>query len=501
MPDRSTYIAAAVSIAAVTGALVYFHSRSELLQYGDAEAHLSIARRLTDSRTPGYEQIGTVWLPLPHWIMALPAQWDRAWQSGLAGAIPAAICHVAAALFLFAAARRIFDSSPAAWAALGLFLLNPNSLYLGVIPMTEPFFAAAFGALLWSTAAGRPVIAGIAACAATLIRYEGWFLLPFFSLAFLVRNGIRPAALFAAIAATGPVYWLAHNRWLDLDPLLFYRGPYSAKAIQGRDPYPGLHDWPQAWLYFRTAAVLIAGRPLAWLGACGALVCIARRQSIVALSALPALFYVISLHSAGTPIYVPTLWPNTYYNARYGFAAMPLLVLGAAALAAILPRRLQTFAAAAVLLGCMAAWIGSAPEQWIALKEPQVNSAPRREYTLHAAAFLRDHYRSGGILTGFGDLAGIFRESGIPLREAIHEGNGIDWLAQTLRPERFLRAEWVLARAGDPVDRAIVSLRDSAHNGPRYRLVKSIQAPRAPEIRIYRREGSAMRPPESPYNR
>ena len=56
------------------------------LYYGDAEAHLNTARRIVDSRTPGYDQLGTPWLPLPHLLM-LPfigtAAW---WTSGLAGA-------------------------------------------------------------------------------------------------------------------------------------------------------------------------------------------------------------------------------------------------------------------------------------------------------------------------------------------------------------------------------------------------------------------------------
>ena len=34
----------------------------------------------------------------------------------------------------------------------------------------------------------------------------------------------------------------------------------------------------------------------------------------------------------GTPIYVPQLWPNSYYNTRYGMAALPLLAFGGAAM-------------------------------------------------------------------------------------------------------------------------------------------------------------------------
>ena len=40
-----------------------------LLNYGDAVAHLHIARRVFDSHRPGLSQLGSVWLPLPHLLM------------------------------------------------------------------------------------------------------------------------------------------------------------------------------------------------------------------------------------------------------------------------------------------------------------------------------------------------------------------------------------------------------------------------------------------------
>ena len=40
-------------------AVAFFAWRGWLLYYGDAEAHLNIARRIVDSRTPGYDQVGT----------------------------------------------------------------------------------------------------------------------------------------------------------------------------------------------------------------------------------------------------------------------------------------------------------------------------------------------------------------------------------------------------------------------------------------------------------
>src|SRR6185503_13625052 len=100
------------------------------LYYGDAEAHLNIARRIFDSRTPGPEQIGTVWLPLPHMLMAPFAMNDGWWRSGVAGAIPSVVSFVVAAAFLFLAARIAYSSQLAAVVVVALFGLNPNVLYL-----------------------------------------------------------------------------------------------------------------------------------------------------------------------------------------------------------------------------------------------------------------------------------------------------------------------------------------------------------------------------------
>ena len=56
-----------------------------------------------------------------------------------------------AAAFLFASLHRIFSNALAAGTATAVFLLNPNTLYLGSVPMTEPVFFAALFALLYFT--------------------------------------------------------------------------------------------------------------------------------------------------------------------------------------------------------------------------------------------------------------------------------------------------------------------------------------------------------------
>src|SRR5438445_4288824 len=112
--SRSTAFAvfgALVLLSAV--ALFVTSANGWTLYYGDAEAHLNIARRIVDSRTPGYDQVGTSWLPLLHWLLIPGVRIDELWFNGLAGAIPSAPAFVVGGTFLYAAARRIFDAAAA----------------------------------------------------------------------------------------------------------------------------------------------------------------------------------------------------------------------------------------------------------------------------------------------------------------------------------------------------------------------------------------------------
>jgi hypothetical protein len=191
------------------------------------------------------------------------------------------------------------------------------------------------------------------------------------------------------------------------------------------------------------------------------------------------------MHSGATPIYVPGLWFNSYYNTRYGLAALPLLAMLGASLVLVAREKLRALAAAAIVLVGISPWlIRPGPDHWICWKESQVNSEARRAWTKEAADLLAAEYKPGGILTSFGDLAGIFREARIPLRQVLHEGNQLDWLAATRRPDLFLHARWAVTMSGDTADAAV--LRATAGTGPRYHLVRSIMTGSGPAVEIYR---------------
>jgi hypothetical protein len=126
-------------MAASFAAIIWSWNHSAMLNYGDAVAHLHIARRVIDSRTPRFSQLGSVWLPLPH-ILLIPFVQNYAWwANGLAGVLPSASAYIASCAGIYRLARHWLNPAPSAL-ALVFFALNPNLLYLQTTAMTEPLF-------------------------------------------------------------------------------------------------------------------------------------------------------------------------------------------------------------------------------------------------------------------------------------------------------------------------------------------------------------------------
>jgi len=475
-----------VLIAAAAG-WVYRHGY--VLDWGDAQAHLNASRSLIDSRTPGYEQLGTVWLPVLH-VICLPLVGnDSFWSGGLAGTIPVSICFVVAGLCLYFAAREAYGNSVSAAIVLACFALNPNVLYLAAIPMTEIVFLAGLFAILLCLLRFRATqerrylfIAVAASWWMSLTRYDGWFLIPFVTLSFAFFAKERRWWIligFGLAAGLAPLYWIVHCWWETSNPLDFYNGPYSAAAIQGDHDYPGYHHWTTALRYYFEAARLCSGWWLMILGGIGIGCAIGKRTIFpIAFLSLTPFFYVWSVHSSKLPIHVPSLWPNSYYNNRYGIAVLVLAAFACGAIALVLPARARWLGLVAPLFWT---WHAS-PENWIIWKESQVNSISRRAWRDAAADFLRANYRPGeGILTGTGDLAGIYCQAGLPFRETLNIGNGVDWLAATSRPDLIHRERWALVQGDDFVWRAL------QRSGSPYRLVWKIEVKDAPALEIYKR--------------
>ncbi len=151
-PSRVAGIAVLVSLFS----FLYYFQRSDLLLYGDAVAHINIARRVFDSQTPGLLQLGTVWLPLPH-LLLLPFIWSNSmWQSGAGASIPSMIAYVLGVMGIFRLTRGMLEAGPfskpdakpapvvGAWAAAFAYGANPNLIYMQATALTESLYLALF---------------------------------------------------------------------------------------------------------------------------------------------------------------------------------------------------------------------------------------------------------------------------------------------------------------------------------------------------------------------
>ena len=85
-----------VSALVLGSTVAWWYARAGLtLSHYDAKAHLVVARRIADSLTPGWVQIGAVWLPLPHLVSLLPVQWDYFYRTGAFGVGLSVVCFAA----------------------------------------------------------------------------------------------------------------------------------------------------------------------------------------------------------------------------------------------------------------------------------------------------------------------------------------------------------------------------------------------------------------------
>ncbi len=481
-------------------ALLYCTRHGMLLLYGDAVAHLHIARRLGDSLYPGFRQLGSVWLPLPHLLTYPFAQSMRLWQTGLAGAPPSMLAYILGAAGMYRLARLGLPASFALLAAV-FFALNPGLLYLQTTAMTEPIFLAE---MVWAavfvtehglashlppTAARERVLsrtllfAALVLAAAVFTRYDGWV---FTALAwcFLAWNTFRSGAfrersggafvLCTAILLAAPLIWLAYNARQFGDPLDFMRGPYSARAIDaktsahGPGHYPGWHRMNIALLYYAKAAELNATVRwmtdvlLALAGTGAALALRARRGMLAALALfwMPMPFYAYSIAYGSVPLFIPIWYPHGWYNTRYGIEMLPAFALSLAWLVFAAADRLRPRFRRALpyaALGAATLFVANdavlAHERPLVLGEARVNSRTRIPFETSLAHALEDLPPAGLILMYTSDHVGAVQQAGIPLRRTVNDSDWLLWQHALQDPARSAR--FVVALDGDAVARAV----------------------------------------------
>ncbi len=515
-------------------ALLMYYGRRELLLYGDAVAHINIARRIVDNRNwaTSFWQLGTVWLPLQH-VAMLPFVWNKAlWQSGIAGAIPSMAAYILGTLGVF---RLVSGRAPkvAAYFAAAIYALNPNLLYMQATAMNEPILMAFF---VWALAyldewlrgifppspdSGSPAArmrpekaleaCGIVIAGGILTRYDGWFLAAglgvVLTVAFVLwwRRSSKPnlrkrmTKSFAEVLllnALVPTFWLVYNHSLSGRALDFANGPYSAKAIalrttaQGAPPYPGQHHLLVASLYFLKAATLNVGAT-SWglllfvLAIAGTVIAMRRWRSygVFLLLWLPLPFYALSIAYGSVPIFLPAWYPHSYYNVRYGLELLPVF--------AVFPPLLAIFASERVngetpklalwaMLGivCAGSYVSCYLDAPITLQEARVNSRTRISMETALSNFLIRVPHSETLLMYQGEHVGALQQADIPLKRVVSEVAHPDWELALLDPAHS--AGVIVACNGDPVWASVKEHRNDLEQ------LMAIDVPGQPRCAIYK---------------
>jgi len=501
--SRETALVALLASVISLTYFFYYLRHGDLLLYGDAVAHINIARRVFDSRTPGLLQLGTVWLPLPHLAMIPFLISDWLWRTGVGGAIPSVIAYVFGSVGIFRLARSALGTESdqfmrlAPWSAAFVYAANPNLIYLQSTAMTEPIYLALF---IWSliyfndflhaanaakTHDGSLLKCGLCLTAACLTRYDGWFLAAAFCLViiFAIPKHWVPRSLlgkFVLLASAAPVFWLAYNAAIYRNPLEFANGPYSAKAIEkkiavpGSPAHPGSGNMAVAASYFLKSAELNVaegngGRLWLLLALFGtAIACTRVRNSIPELLLwTPLPFYTLSIAHGGVPIFLPVWWPFSHYNVRYGLELLPAFaILAPLAVLSVIKhvqsRNLQIITTVAFFAFVLLSY-GSIWRDPICFQEARANSRTRIALERELAAYLKALPQDSTLLMYLGDHVGALQGAGIPLRRVINEGNhrvwkqpadpeGL-WERALANPNRY--ADFVITFEGDPVSKQV----------------------------------------------
>jgi hypothetical protein len=455
--DRFSKQLAALALLAGTAAAAFYYRQGLTLSHYDAKAHLVVARRVLDSLTPEYSQIGAVWLPLPHLLNLLPVQIDVLYRTGLSGV---AISILSFGLASYAIARvvlRVTGSRAAAALGVAMFALDPNVLYLQSTPMTEPLL---FGLMLmsidlaydWVEAGGRDraevrnganparTKAGWALALACLTRYEAWLvtaaLLALAAIA-LWRRGLAPAAALweTAQVATYPALAIAcffFHSWFTTGAWFVTEGFFVPDNVAAGSVW-------KAYMAVVYGMREIVGRPLVYVAVAGVLITAVRGLSRPDRAASLVALALVAL--VALPTYA--FFNGHPFRMRYMVAPSIAAMVFAALTVGTLKGRVRQAAALA-----MAVWIAATASP-LNPHAPMVQEAQwdvpfsigRRAVT----ECLMREYRGEPILASMGSLAHYMQElshAGIDIRDFVHEGNLPQWQEAIESPKG--RVGWIL---------------------------------------------------------
>jgi hypothetical protein len=459
---RRSPLGATAGAAALFGTLVALrYARLDLtLSHYDARGHLVVARRIFDSITPGWQQVGAVWLPLPHLLNALPVQVDLFYRTG-ASAVAMSIASFAIATAAIAwIVAALTGSWLAATAGALVFALNPNVLYLQATPMTEPLLVALTVTSIALLLAYCERIVGAAVVRTPTVALVGWT----FALACLTRYEAWPVTIGSLIAAV----WVLWRRGVSVRS--------SGRAIGAVAVYPlaaiiGFSVFSRivigSWFAsgFFVPENPAQGHPLeainqiVWglheLSGSGVLLAAIAGLLVLAGSSLLASAHAVRLLPLALLGTAAVPWSAFVDGHPYRIRYMVPLIAAQAICAGVAAGswRKGRVVLVALLLAAVA-WdlrpLSLAAPMVVEAQWDRPNFAARAVVT----SCLAKDYRGESIMASMGSLGHYMQDlskAGFSLRDFLHEGNGDIWLNALNSPRPYVG--WILieekAEGGD----------------------------------------------------
>ncbi|MBI2034363.1 MAG: hypothetical protein HYT11_01385 [Candidatus Levybacteria bacterium] len=349
-----------------------------------------------------------------------------------------------------------------------VFVLNLNVLYLQSTAMTELLLLATMTAgmyelILWQKSDSFvPLIkAAFWMMLATLIRYEGWFLL-LYSCALIIavtvkRKGYKTAEgmslLFVTLAGFGVFLWFLWNQLIFKDALYFIFGPYSASAQQAQLSQAGVLATKGNILLsiqiYSYALLYNTGVFTAILGAAGAIALwfdkrISLRVRLMStVLVTPFLYNVLALYLGQSVLFIQGISGNTWFNVRYGVMMMPSI----AVFVGYLVYRLRSFRYVIAGLFFFVTFFSFVNQDAVTIDDARVGSSQKN--VTEVSSWLANHAKDeqGFILISAASHDAIIFSSGLPMKRFIHEGTGRYWEEATVYPT--LWARWIIMRTND----------------------------------------------------
>ncbi len=459
-----TLITAGLIVVSILSFINYYQNGLGLA-YNDARSHLDIGRRVVEGLKPGLAQLGSVWLPLPHLLMALTIWNDFMWHSGLAGAIISMISFVATGRLVFKFLERLGANLLSRFIGIIVFVANINVLYLQSTAMTELLLlatmtAGAYYLLLWFQKENilNLVKCGFYIMLSTLVRYDGWFLFAFATGLILLwvwyKKGYRQAEgtiiMFCTLGGLGIILWLLWNLLIFKDPFYFAFGPYSAYAQQKDLALAGdlltKHNWFLSWKFYLYALAYNSGAFTVFLGLAGALVIWFNKQmepagKIAAVALIAPLFFnVVALYLGHSVLFIQGLSGTSWFNIRYGIMMMPSLAI----FIGYLIHRAKLFRPVLIGLFLFVTFFQFTSGDAATIDDARVGSSQKN--VTEASSWLAQNAKNvpGFVLISAASHDAIIFSSGLPMKKFIHEGTGAYWAEATVLPDKWAR--WIVMR-------------------------------------------------------